>query len=71
MVGNDYHVPDWFAGTLPAGGRQKRLRRFLHAMLDYRKAPEHICMGAWDKRAKREMLSLTWEALRIFLRERQ
>jgi len=74
MVGNDYHVPDWFAGSLPAGGRQKRFRRFLHAILDYRKAPESICMGAWDKRdkrANREMLSLTWGALRMFLRERQ
>jgi len=74
MVGNDYHVPDWFAGSFPAGSRQQRFRRFLHAMLDYRKAPESICMGAWDmrdKRANRKMLSLTWEALRTFLKERE
>jgi len=71
MVGNDYHVPDWFAGSLPAGSRQKRFRRFLHAMLDYRKTPDSICMGAWDrrdKRANREMLRLTWEALRTSLK---
>jgi len=71
MVGNDYHAPDWFAGSFPADGRLKRFRRFLHAMLDYRKAPESICMGAWDrrdKRANREMLRLTWEALRTPLK---
>ncbi|MDQ6958412.1 MAG: hypothetical protein Q9M24_04790 [Mariprofundaceae bacterium] len=71
MVGNDYHAPDWFVGSFPAGSRQKRFRHFLHAMLDYRKVPESICMGAWDrrdKRANREMLRLTWEALRTPLK---
>jgi len=72
MVGNHYHAPDWFGGSIPSDGRLKRIERFLHAVLDYRKAPESISMGAWDKRdrqANREIARLTWDALRTFLKE--
>ena len=74
MVGNDYHAPDWFAGSAPADGWWNKINRFLRTILDYRKGPERICMGAWDKRdkrANREMLSLTWKAWRASLKARQ
>jgi len=74
MIGNDYHAPDWFAGSTPADGWRNRIKRFLQAVLDYRKAPESLCLGAWDrrdKRANREMLRLTWESWRTFLKAHQ
>ena len=63
MLATAFYPPDWAVPAVPGESWLRRGMRFVRAFGDAWRAPERVCLGAWDRRDLRASLAVVGRTL--------